>query len=119
MRTRLYDLGRRLWSDETGGINSAELMLIMTILCVGMLVGIKSMRDATVTEFADMAQALSDLNQSYSFPGIVAAPGSGDPSRAPSSFVDEPDFCDTPVDVDIAFPPGSKCVNVCVAASGE
>lgn len=118
MRLPQHTLLRRLWLDEAGGVNSAELMLIMTLLCVGMLVGIKSMRDATVTEFADMAQALANLDQSYSFPGIAPTPANNQTSTASSSFVDTLDFCDTSGDTDTGTA-GSKCVNVCIAATSE
>ena len=100
---------KRLWADQAGSVHSAEVMLVMTMLCVGMLVGMKSLRDSTVTEFADMAQALANLNQSYSLP---AAPPVG---AAESSFDDEEDFCDQAADNDTATA-GSKCVTVCITA---
>jgi Flp pilus assembly pilin Flp len=98
---------KNLWRDDCGSVGSAEIMLIMTLVCIGMIVGMKSLRDAAVTEMADMAQALANLNQSYSFS-----------AGAVSTFDDTPDFCDGTTDVDVGTP-GSKCVNVCVAASGE
>ncbi|MCA9176759.1 MAG: hypothetical protein KDB14_19860 [Planctomycetales bacterium] len=97
-----------LWHDELGAVGSAELMLIMTLACIGMLVGIKSLRDSTVTEFADMAQALSNLDQSYSFLSN---------GNVSSTFADAPDFCDEVADADVGSD-GSKCVNVCVVADG-
>jgi hypothetical protein len=75
-----------------------------------MLVGMKSLRDSTVTEFADLGQALSNLNQTYSLPASL-------PSGAPSEFLDAPDFCDDPDDPTDIGTPGSKCVNVCVIAT--
>ena len=105
---------KQLWRDETGAVGSAEVMFIMTLMCIGMLVGIKSLRDAAVTEFADFGQALSNLDQSYSFTPTPPAGG----TVATSFFEDGPDFCDTPTDDDTGTS-GSKCVNVCVAAQGE
>ena len=54
---------KRLWSEETGAIVSAEIMLVMTILVIGVIVGLKSVRDSVVTELADVAQALGNIDQ--------------------------------------------------------
>ncbi len=111
---------RKLLRDEHGSVNSAELMLIITLLAIGLLVGMKSFRDSTVTEFADMAQALANLNQSYTYSAMTVDLGDGGIlTTASSSFTDTPDFCDTSDDVDVGES-GSKCVNVCIAAvAGE
>ena len=100
----------RFWRDEAGSVGSAEVMFLMTLLAIGMIVGIKSLRDAAVTEFADYGQALSNLDQSYSF--VNGA------NMVVSNFEDGHDFCDEQDDVDVGSP-GSKCVNVCVNASME
>ncbi len=42
---------RRLWKEEAGAIVSAEIMLIASILVIGVIVGLKSVRDSVVTEF--------------------------------------------------------------------
>ncbi len=81
---------QRLWREETGALISAELIIIFTILIIGILVGVKSIRDAIVTELADVAQAISNFDQSYFFGGVSghhAATGGG-------TFEDKPDFCD-------------------------
>ena len=80
----------RLWNDEGGAIISAELVLVATILVIGMIVGLKSVRDAVVTELADVGQAISQINQSYEYWGV-----SGHFARTfGSSFQDNFDFCD-------------------------
>jgi Flp pilus assembly pilin Flp len=94
----------RFWNEQDGAVVSAEIMLIGTILVLGMIVGLKSVRDSVVTELADVAQGMGNLNQSYSFSGInghAANNGGG-------QFGDNTDFCD-------GFGSGgtnSKCVNV-------
>lgn len=85
---------RRLWLDSRGSAVSAELVLIVTLLMIGLIVGAKSVRDAIVTEFADFAQAIANLDQSYNVPD--SSPGAGDGS----GFIDSKDFCDTEVDDD-------------------
>ncbi len=53
----------RFWHEEQGVVVSAEIMLIGTILVIGMIVGLKSVRDAVVSELADVAQAFYSLQQ--------------------------------------------------------
>jgi Flp pilus assembly pilin Flp len=100
---------RKFWSEETGAIVSAEIMLIATILVIGMIVGLKSVRDSVVTELADVAQAIANVNQSYSYSGV-----SGHHAfTAGAAFTDRADFCDTeglPSDAG-----NSKCVVICTS----
>jgi len=110
---------RQLFDDDSGNVCSAELMLIMTIMTIGTLVGMKSFRDSTATEFADFGQALSSLDQSYFLAAItVTLPNGSVYTTASSSFDDGPDFCDTTSDDD-AGTSGSACVNVCASAQFE
>ena len=100
----------RLWAEETGAVVSAEIMLVASILVIGVIVGLKSVRDAVVTELADVAQALSNVNQSYSYSGTAghhAFTGGG-------AFSDLADFCDTR---DVSDAGNSKCVVICAAPS--
>src|SRR2546423_97942 len=96
----------RLMKEEAGAIVSAEIVLIMTILVIGMIVGLKSVRDSVVTELADVAQAIANLDQSYSFSSVLghAAFTGG------ATFTDFSDFCDLATDATTLC--NSKCVNV-------
>ena len=99
-------LVNRLWNEEVGAIVSAEIMLVATILVIGVIVGLKSVRDSVVTELADVAQALANVSQSYSYSatsGHHAFTGGG-------SFSDKTDFCDTIGASDLG---NSKCVEIC------
>ena len=105
----------RLWNEETGAIISAEIVLIMTILVIGVLVGLKSLRDSVVTELADIAQALANLDQSFSFSGVLghaAFTGGG-------FFFDHLDFCDSTDTMHVMNNCNSKCVIVCSTPGGE
>ncbi|MFI4876382.1 MAG: Flp family type IVb pilin [Blastopirellula sp. JB062] len=55
----------RLWSDESGFVNSAELVLLSVILVIGMIVGLAALRDSVVQELTDTGQAVGQLDQSY------------------------------------------------------
>ena len=101
----------RLWNEETGAIISAEIMLVATILVLGVIVGLKSVRDSVVTELADVAQALANVSQSYSFSAVSghhAYTGGG-------LFTDLRDFCDTESATSDAG--NSKCVSICSNSS--
>ncbi len=104
---------KRFWSEECGAIVSAEIMLVATILVIGMIVGLKSVRDSVVTELADVAQAFANVSQSYSYSGVAghhAFSGAG-------SFTDASDFCDTSGAV--AEGQQSKCVVICTASTAD
>ena len=61
---------RRLWNEEAGFIVSAELVLVATILVIGMIVGLVSVRNQVVQELVDVGQAIGNLSQSYGYGGI-------------------------------------------------
>ena len=82
----------RLWNDEAGFVISSELVLVATILVIGMIVGLTTVRDQVVQELADVAGAISDINQSYSYSGVRGHSA----TTAGSDFRDVHDFCDGP-----------------------
>jgi hypothetical protein len=62
-------------------------VLLTTLLIIGIVVGAKSYRDSLVTEWADYAQALANVDQSYNVP---------DGATTGSGFLDQRDFGDEP-----------------------
>lgn len=106
-------LAIRFWNDQDGALVSAEIMLVATILVLGMIVGLKSVRDSVVSELADVAQALGNIDQSFSYSAICGHAAHVDGA----SFEDLLDFCDAAGDN--ANPQHSKCVNVASTAFGE
>jgi Flp pilus assembly pilin Flp len=101
----------QLWNDEAGFVVSTELALIATILVIGMVVGLTSIRDQIVQELADIGGMISQLNQSYSFSAIT-----GHHSSTAGSFgVDLVDSCD--VSCGDASGVGALCVDVCGTAA--
>jgi len=101
----------KLWNDEAGFIVSAELVLIATILVLGMIVGLVSVRDQVVQELGDVAIAFGLLNQSYSFSGITGHTS----STAGTFFDDTTDYCDISQGA-TALP--EACIDVQIAAGG-
>jgi Flp pilus assembly pilin Flp len=103
----------RLWTDQAGFVVSTELVLIATILVIGMIVGLTSVRDQVVQELGDIAAAISQVNQSYSWSAVTGHHS----STAGSLFADLTDSCDATPDTADAPP---LCIAVCtVAATAE
>ena len=96
---------QQLWQDEAGFVVSTELILIATILVIGVIVGLTTVRDQVVQELGDVALAIASVNQSYSFSGITGHHS----STAGSIYIDLLDDCDGP-DAAGAEPP---CIEVC------
>ena len=67
---------KQLWHDERGAMNSAEIVLMTTILIIGSIVGLVAMRNQIVQEFGDLATALGAMNQTYSYIGETRSVGS-------------------------------------------
>jgi len=59
-----------LLRDESGFIVSAELILVATLLVIGLIVGLSEAHHAVVSELNDVADAIGEVNQSYSFSGF-------------------------------------------------
>ncbi|TWT56884.1 hypothetical protein KOR42_02390 [Thalassoglobus neptunius] len=81
---------RTLMNDEAGFVVSTELVLVATILVIGMIVGQTTLRDQVVTELADVADAVSALDQSYAFSDVTGHAS----FTAGTNFDDNADFCD-------------------------
>jgi hypothetical protein len=55
-----------LWGDEGGEASTLSLILICTIIAIGALVGLTTLRDQLVQEFGDLGMAIESLDQSFS-----------------------------------------------------
>jgi len=106
---------RQFWSDDRAFVVSSELVIVATIIVIGMLIGLVTVRDQVVQELADVAAAVSRTEQGFSFSGVTGHSS----SIAGSLFQDFVDFCDNvngiATDVD---PPGlpATCISVSVPA---
>lgn len=58
-------LAVRLWRDECGALAGADYILAVTILVIGGVVGLVTVRDAIVQNMGDIAVVLETLDQSY------------------------------------------------------
>ena len=101
---------KKLWNDECGAIISSELVLLVTILVIGMIVGLKALQQAVVNELGDVAAAIGAINQSYSFGGVTGCCA----FTAGSLNTDLVDQCDL---TNVAGSTGT--IDVCLAATAE
>jgi hypothetical protein len=87
----------KLWNDDRGALIASEFLFVATILVIGIIVGLASVRDAVVTELAEFANALLALSQGYSISGIIGCCSETDGSQAidTPSLVPEP-LCTPP-----------------------
>ena len=60
---------RKLWSEDAGFIVSAELVIVATIVVIGMIVGLTSLRNQVVQELVDVGQSVGALSQSFAYTG--------------------------------------------------
>lgn len=91
---RLSEWAHALRQDH-GTVISTELLCVATIAIVGLVVALTSLRDAAISELSDVAGAVQDFNQCYSF-----NPAAGHSATTHgSSFLDATDHCDEPGDV--------------------
>ena len=81
---------KKLLKDEAGFVISTELVIVATILVIGMVVGLATVRDQVTAELADVAGVISEVNQSYTYYGITGHSS----ATAGSDFVDQLDYCD-------------------------
>jgi len=83
---------QRFWKDDAGFVVSTELVLIATILVIGLVVGLATVRNAVVQELGDVALAFNNIVQSFTYTGVSGREGTS--QTAGSEFADQLDFCD-------------------------
>jgi Flp pilus assembly pilin Flp len=102
---------RKLFNDEAGAVISAELVLVLTILVIGVIVGLSEVAVAVNTELNDISNALGALDQSFAFTGYKADGGAGQKVKSSvngSRWTDAHDDCDGNLSCDLVCgPPAS------------
>jgi hypothetical protein len=73
---------KKLWSDDAGAIIAAEYLFVATILVIGIVVGLASVRDAVNSELAELANAYLALSQGYILSGQSGCCSATDGSQA-------------------------------------
>src|SRR5262245_56677553 len=91
---------KNLWKDDAGAILAAEYLFIATILVIGIIVGLASVRDAVNSELAELANAYLALSQGYVISGQSGCCSATDGSQA----IDTPALVPDPTCVPAAIP---------------
>jgi hypothetical protein len=69
-------MARFIRKSQKGFIVTIELLLLATILVIGLIVGMVSLRDSVLAELSDMSESIGALNQSYDILGVNNATNS-------------------------------------------
>jgi Flp pilus assembly pilin Flp len=77
MRTLL-----RLWRDDCGALIATEYLFVATVLIIGLVLGLSTLRAALNAELTELANAILALSQGYSVNGSSGPGGSVDGSQA-------------------------------------
>jgi hypothetical protein len=60
-------IARQFWNDQVGSVSPFATVLMVTILVIGIIPGISTLRDHIVQKYGDMAVSLESIDQSYSY----------------------------------------------------
>jgi Flp pilus assembly pilin Flp len=97
-------------NDENGAIVSAEIVLVITILVLGVIVGLSEVAVAVNTELNDISNAIGALNQSFAYCGFSATDGGKVKSfKFGTRFTDAIDDCDKNVNCDLVCHGANHC----------
>ena len=95
----------QIWNDESG-ILTFEWILLFTLLTIGIVGGVATIRNATNLESAEAADAIVALNQSYtvtaSLGGVVKSTGAITYTTSNISGMGETSFSDSAGQVTIS-----------------
>ena len=72
----------RMWRDDAGAIIATEYLFVVTILVIGIIVGLSNLRAAINAELTELGNAILALSQGYTIQGEVGAYASTDGSQA-------------------------------------
>lgn len=107
MKSALKSVFRRIISDEIGTVAAIGHLLLITLLGIGMIVGVDTFKVSMVQEMGDVAGSLRNLNQNYnvsiSNPDGTMLEYEYDADNADDSTAPEDDV---PEDVEDSPPPG-------------
>lgn len=82
----MRQLFQSLWNDDDGFVIAVEYILIATIIILGLIAGLGSIRDAIVSELAELGNSYTALSQGYTLCGKSGC----------CAMVDGSQACDTP-----------------------
>jgi Flp pilus assembly pilin Flp len=84
---------QRLWADDQGALIAIEFLFVVTILVLGIIVGLVSLREAVKAELVELGNAILALSQGYSIAGNSGCCAMTDGSQA----IDTPAVLPAPI----------------------
>lgn len=73
---------KKLWNDDQGALIAMEFLFVATILVIGIIAGLSSVRSAVNVELSELANAILALSQGYTIQGQVGCCAQVDGSQA-------------------------------------
>jgi hypothetical protein len=61
---------RKLWNDDCGALIATELLFVISILVIGLIVGLVGLRNAIVSQLTALGDAILALNFGFSIAGL-------------------------------------------------
>jgi Flp pilus assembly pilin Flp len=55
----------RFWNDDEGALITVEWLFVVTIMVIGLVVGLKTLQGSVLNELEEVAAAIGSLSQSY------------------------------------------------------
>ena len=68
----------QLWQDDQGAIIATEYLFVVTILVIGLVVGLAGLREAINTELTELGNAILAVSQGFTVSGSSGDSGSFD-----------------------------------------
>lgn len=85
---------KKFWNDDHAFVTTSDLLILCTILVLGVIVGLTTLRDQVVQELGDLAGAIGEMNQSYSYGSSTIVFAGATLIAAGSEFTDNADDCE-------------------------
>ena len=107
----------RLVREQNGSASVASTILVTSIISLGAMVGLVTVRDQVLQQFGDVAVGLDTLDQSYKYSIGIDVNGDGD-FQGPEDCILEGVFEDTAIWTDPAGQ-APACLDLTIAPSDE
>ena len=72
----MTSLLKKLWKDEDGALIATEYLLLGSVVTVGSVTGLASVRDSVNAEYQDYGNQIHEVRQAYAVPAKKGAAGS-------------------------------------------
>ena len=89
----MRNMWKKLWNDDGGALIATEFLFVATILVIGLVAGLGSLRSAINDELTELANAILALSQGFTISGQSGCCASVDGSQA----IDTPGLITGPI----------------------